>query len=141
MTRVKRVRMDKLEKIQPRYANADGAYNSLTDTIYVDAALPAAGVPSSGSVLQHERAHAVIHKANLGQCFPGRYEEQFCELYSLVTTPEAQLTSVEATCRRIIFRDLRWAKKQDRGPIIERILILCQIQPTRELMTKLAGDR
>jgi hypothetical protein len=140
VTKVKRVKLGNLSKIQPGFKDSDGQYNSETDTIYVDADLPSQGIASSGSVLQHERGHALLHKSSLAACFPNGYEEQFCELYSLATSEASTLTSLERTCRKIIFRGATWKRKADRARMVETILVLCQVQPNRELMTKLGGE-
>lgn len=138
MTRVKRVKLDTLSKIQPDYAGAEGVYNPNTDTIYIDATLPKTARPTQGATLAHEQAHAMLAKARLNSVFSG-CEERFCWLYALALTPRNGLTHLEYTCRRLIFNRLSWKRPRDRQRIVETIMGLCHVQPTREIVTKLSG--
>ena len=139
MTKVKRVKLDALSKIQPDYAGADGVYNPNTDTIYIDATLPRTARPTYGTALAHEQAHALISKLGIGSSFRYGYEERFCWLYALAIAPRNSLTHIEEVCKRLIFNKLSWKRQRDRQQIAATITALCHIQPTREIVTKLSG--
>lgn len=138
MTTVKRVKLDTLSKIQPGYAGAEGIYNPNTDTIYLDATLPKTPRPTYGSALAHERGHALLEKTQTLPLF-AKQEERFCWLYSLALTPRTGLTHLEYTCRQLIFDRLSWKRPKDRQRIVETIMGLCFVQPTREAVAKLSG--
>ena len=141
MTKVKRVKLDTLSKIQPGYAGAEGIYNPNTDTIYLDATLPKTPRPTYASALSHERGHALLEKSGTMALFGRGREERFCWLYALALTPRNGLTHLEYTCRQLIFERLSWKRPKDRQRIVETIMGLCQVQPTREAVAKLSGGK
>lgn len=133
--KIKRVKLEALAKIQPQYANAYGAYQEETDTIYLDIDLPRRPVPSSRAVLQHERAHALICRAKLG--LKSADEERFCELFALATTPAPALSAAELIARDLLWPGLSWSHFSHRNSLLTKIMESCLDNPSPALVSRL----
>lgn len=134
--KIKYLSLEALGRIQAAYAGAEGVYNDATDIIYLDSSLPKFPRPSSVSVLQHERGHALLYKA--GVRLPKKPEECFCDLYAMASTPATKLTGIEAVAREIIFEGLRWGRHGDRPLMLFIMLEHCSYPVTQELAEHLA---
>jgi hypothetical protein len=115
--KIKRISLDKLSKIQPSFGGYWGLYDTQKDIIYIEASLPTDAKPSSQSVLQHERGHAILHKLGINT----HQEERFCWLWSLATSPKAGLTHMELELRGLIFGRLSWSRRKDRRAMMDII--------------------
>lgn len=121
--KIKIVDLDKISRIQKRYSDAYGVFVPETNTIYIDHKLSSNAIPSKQTVLKHEMAHAILHKA--GITLESKQEESLCWLYALATSPESGLTHTEVQARMALFGKLSWSRKSDRIAMIHIIMDTC----------------
>ena len=137
--KIKRVNLDMLEKIQHGYGGKYGLYAYDTNTIYLESSLTDRTIPSKQAVTQHEIAHVVVHRARLK--LTKRIEEKFCELYSLVASPDKSISETETVAKNVIFGDLKWTRVIDREEILIKILEICgvkqPVQAAEKILTQI----
>ena len=87
----------KVSQIQPEFRKAVGLCDREKRTIWIDSSLPKRNEGTGGVILQHEKAHMMLH--DLGIKWGHKIEERFCYLFALVTASKNSLSSIEAMFR------------------------------------------
>ncbi len=116
--RVKIIDFDKVGKIAPEFADADGIFNPETLTIYLNSKLPLSCNGTRRSVKEHEIVHARLHIA--GVQVGANAEENLATLVSVCSTPRDYQSTEEAAFKRILIGSKSWARKADRPWIVRR---------------------
>lgn len=121
----KHLNFQHIAKIQPEFKDAVGLYDSKTETVYVDTALPIYCAGTVRSILEHERVHARIDLAGL--TMSKLKEERLCSLLSMAVTPDQYLTHIEAALKFCLYSTYSWSRKKDRPMIIEAACNLADV--------------